>query len=175
MYYTHASKFLVRHFHVAILSESEREIGFFDEYGALESFQYHEESEAYPDYRHDRESARYPFSGFRVQGSGFRAQGSGFRVSGFMLQVSGLRVEGSAFRVQGSGLRVQGPGFWDLGFGFQVAYAIPDIRLRCDLCLMCFYHKESEACFDYRQSYRGTSLIRNHILLGPYRSLCLGS
>ena len=85
--------------------------------------------------------------GSRVSGFGFRVSGFGFRVSGFGFRVAGLgfRVSGSGFQVSGYGFRVQGFRFW----------ASPQEHYRLLL--------ESGSWV-----YRGTSLISERTLRGPY-------
>jgi hypothetical protein len=87
---------------------------------------------------------------FRVQGSGFRVQVSGFRVqgTGFRVQGSGFWIAGPGFRVI-SGFRVQGAGFRVSGAGSMA----PDA-----------HHVRRFNLF------RGTSLMRNAPLLGPWSS-----
>ena len=73
------------------------------------------------------------------------------------MQDSEFRVQGSRFRVQGSGCMVQGAGFRVQGSGDEETNAtLPTIKWPTI--------KETGST----DEYRGTSLVRNSLPLGPY-------
>ena len=90
--------------------------------------------------------SRLWYSGFEIRASGF----------GFWHSGTGIRAMGSVLWDSGSGIRALSLGLWDWLWCYRRI-----TRVRGVYCAPDFGSRR----------YRGTSLIINHLPLGPYRSL----
>jgi hypothetical protein len=114
----------------------------------------------------------------------------GVGVWGLRFQISGFEISRVKSQIWGFGIGIEGYSSCRLhdGRGRGLVEARPGrARLRMTLELLQYIGRragserektEFRNTFQPRKGrrlYRGTSLIRNRTLLGPYRSLCLGS
>ena len=127
-------------------------------------------------------------TGFRVWSSGCGIQvlrlALGIRALVFGLWYPGFGIRALRFGLRDSGIRALGFGQWDLGFGIRAlgfglwdsGSGIRALSLGLWDWLWC-YRRITRVRGVYcapdfgSRRYRGTSLIINHLPLGPYRSL----